>query len=98
MLSYTLFSYFYFAAAKFSLLDVLHAEVAAAVTVDLRFVPRGGLVVRAVGVGCRCGKIYKRQSWQGAASFMFILYVCFRQTTMRHILREYNTKTLLLIH
>lgn len=76
VLGYTLFSYFYFAAAKFSLLDVLHAEVAAAVTVDLRFVPRGGLIVGAVGVGCRCGKIYKRRSWQGVASFMFILYIC----------------------
>lgn len=91
MLSYTLFSYFYFAAAKFSLLDVLHAEVAAAVTVDLRFVPRGGLIVGAVGVGCRCGKIYKRQSWQGAASScLYCSYVFYTNNYEAHPGRVYH--------
>ena len=51
-LSYTLFCDLYFSAAKFSLLDVLHTEVAAALGVDLGFVPGGGFIIRAVGVGC----------------------------------------------
>lgn len=50
----TLFCNFYFPAAKFGLLDVLHTEVIAAVSVDLGFVPRGGLIIRAVGVGRSC--------------------------------------------
>lgn len=50
----TLFCDFYFTAAKFGLLDVLHTEVVAAVGVDLGFVPRGGLIVGAVGVGRSC--------------------------------------------
>lgn len=49
---YTLFCYFNFTAAKFGLLDVLHTEVTAAVGVDLGFVPGGGFIIRAVGVGC----------------------------------------------
>lgn len=50
----TLFCNFYFTTAKFGLLDVLHTEVTAAVSVDLGFVPWGGLIVGAVGVGCSC--------------------------------------------
>lgn len=50
----TLFCNFYFTAAKFGLLDVLHTEVIAAVSVDLGFVPRGGLIIGAVSVGCSC--------------------------------------------
>lgn len=41
----TLFCNLYFAAAKFGLLDVLHTEVAAAVSVDLGFVPWGSLII-----------------------------------------------------
>ncbi len=48
---YTLFCNFNFTPAKFGLLDVLHAEVTAAVGVDLGFVPGGGLIIGAVGVG-----------------------------------------------
>lgn len=50
----TLFCDFYFPPAELGLLDVLDAEVAAAVSVDLGFVPRGGLIIGAVGVGRSC--------------------------------------------
>lgn len=43
--SYTLFCNLNFPAAKFSLFDVLHTEVTAAVGVDLGFVPRGGFII-----------------------------------------------------
>ena len=50
----TLFCNLYFTTAKFGLLDVLHAEVIAAVSVGLGFVSWGRLIVRAVGVGRGC--------------------------------------------
>lgn len=50
----TLFCDFYFPPTELGLLDVLDAEVAAAVSVDLGLVPRGGLIIGAVGVGCSC--------------------------------------------
>lgn len=65
----TLFCNFNFTAAEFSLLDVLHTEVTAAVSVDLGFVPGGRLIIGAVGVGRSwemnikghyCGNTYKR--------------------------------------
>ncbi len=71
---YTLFCNFYFTTAKFGLLDVLHTEVAAAVGVDLGFVPRGSLIIRAVSVrrgwementkGHYCGKAHKRANYE----------------------------------
>lgn len=50
----TLLCDFYFPPAELGLLDVLDAEVAAAVSVDLGLVPRGGLIIGAVGVGRSC--------------------------------------------
>lgn len=48
----TLLCNFNFSAAEFGLFDVLHTEVAAAVGVDLGFVPGGSFIIGAVGVGC----------------------------------------------
>lgn len=69
--TYTLFCYFNFTTAKFSLLDVLHTEVTAAVGVDLGFVSGGGFIIRAVGVGSswggkkyHCGETYKRTNYE----------------------------------
>lgn len=52
---FTLLCDFNLTAAELGLFDVLHAEVAAAVGVDLGLVPGGGLIVGAVGV---------RRSWE----------------------------------
>lgn len=74
----TLFCYFNFTATKFSLLDVLDAEVSAAMRVDLRFVPGGGFIVGAVGVRCSwemenikghyCGEAHKWANYEILAS------------------------------
>lgn len=65
---YTLFCNFYFAAAKFGLLDVLHTEVTAALSVDLGFVPGGGFIIGAVSVG----RSYEMENTKGHLSWKII--------------------------